>query len=292
MGKAKSDVQAAKANAKVRAIQQQQRQRVQWTVGIVALVVVGVALLVLVKISTSDKKEAAVSTRKPASASLVKHLADVPLDTIVADYKRKTADKSSGIKELEAIDAPALTQDGKPHVIYVGAEYCPYCAGERWALVTALSHFGSFEGLNTVTAGLESSAAISDLPTLSFYESTFTSKYLSFTGRETQDRHGNALSPMTEAEEKMFTEFNAPPYVSGNGGGIPFINFGGKYLQAGASYGPQSLKGKTQDAIAEEIATGDSDLAVEVRATAGTFIKAICSVTDGEPGDVCKPFAS
>src|SRR5690348_15801045 len=31
------------------------------------------------------------------------------------------------------IKAPALTADGKPRVLYVGAEYCPYCAAQRWA---------------------------------------------------------------------------------------------------------------------------------------------------------------
>jgi hypothetical protein len=33
-------------------------------------------------------------------------------------------------------------------VVFVGAEYCPYCASERWPLVMALSKFGTFfEGL-------------------------------------------------------------------------------------------------------------------------------------------------
>ena len=32
-------------------------------------------------------------------------------------------------------------EDGKPIVTYVGAEYCPYCAAERWAMAVALSRF-------------------------------------------------------------------------------------------------------------------------------------------------------
>ena len=34
-------------------------------------------------------------------------------------------------------------------VSYVGAEYCPYCAIQRWALLVALSKFGSFTNLDS-----------------------------------------------------------------------------------------------------------------------------------------------
>ena len=43
---------------------------------------------------------------------------------------------------------------GKPEILYIGAEYCPYCATERWPLAVALSRFGTFTGLR----GIHSSA--------------------------------------------------------------------------------------------------------------------------------------
>jgi hypothetical protein len=42
---------------------------------------------------------------------------------------------------------PALTSAGIPRVVYIGAEYCPYCAAQRWAMVVALSRFGTFSAL-------------------------------------------------------------------------------------------------------------------------------------------------
>ena len=45
--------------------------------------------------------------------------------------------------------AALVGADGKPEVLYVGAEYCPYCAAQRWALAVALSRFGTFTGLET-----------------------------------------------------------------------------------------------------------------------------------------------
>ena len=63
-------------------------------------------------------------------------------------------------------------------VTYIGAEYCPFCAAERWALTVALSRFGTFSGL----AGTHSSSTdvYPDTQTLSFYGSHYTSPYLDF----------------------------------------------------------------------------------------------------------------
>jgi hypothetical protein len=36
---------------------------------------------------------------------------------------------------------------GKPIVLYVGGEFCPYSAAERWSPVVALSRFGAFSNL-------------------------------------------------------------------------------------------------------------------------------------------------
>lgn len=44
------------ASAKVRAAQQQKRQRMQWSIGIIVLVVAGIVVLVLAKMSTNDTK--------------------------------------------------------------------------------------------------------------------------------------------------------------------------------------------------------------------------------------------
>ena len=41
--------------------------------------------------------------------------------------------------------------DGRPGVVYVGSEFCPYCAADRWALVVALSRFGTFAHLGATS---------------------------------------------------------------------------------------------------------------------------------------------
>ena len=285
----KRAVKNAKAASKVKAAQAQQRQRMAWSIGIIALVVVGIAVLVVAKMST-DGTSTAVDKREPAPASLTKDLATVPIATL-AKARTDALKGGSPIKDLVAIDAPALTEDGKPQILYVGAEYCPFCAGERWAVAVALSKFGTFEGLGT-TLSAPAPEDPADVPTISFYGSTYTSKYLSFAGRETESRTGKPLDTLTAAEKKILATYNVPPYVAGQGGGIPFIDFGGKFVQSAASYSPSLMSGKKYADIAKEINAGKSDMAKQVNATAGTFIKAICTLTDNQPGDVCKPFAA
>src|SRR5207245_7045155 len=87
---------------------------------------------------------------------------------------------------------------GKPQFLYVGAEYCPYCAAQRWATVVALSRFGTFSKLYQTTSS--SSDVYPSTPTFTFYSAlykgpVYTSSYIDFVPVETQgnvqDSSGN-----------------------------------------------------------------------------------------------------
>ncbi len=72
---------------------------------------------------------------------------------------------------------PPLTLDGKtPAMLYYGAEYCPYCAAERWAMTAALSRFGTWSDLK-ITASSHTDID-AETHTFSFYGATFTSPYI------------------------------------------------------------------------------------------------------------------
>ena len=51
---------------------------------------------------------------------------------------------ASSPQALKPVTGPALTSGGKPEMLYIGAEWCPYCAAERWAMAVALRRFGTF----------------------------------------------------------------------------------------------------------------------------------------------------
>ena len=188
------------------------------------------------------------------------------------------------------IDAPPLTADGKPQVLYVGAEYCPFCAAQRWPVVVALSRFGTWSDLGATTSASED--VFPDTPTLSFHGAGYTSDHLSFTGVELQGRtleNGQyaPLDQLSPADQKTFETFNRPPYVEGDGGSIPFLNIGGKFIKVGSSYDVEVLEGKSRDEIAAALADPDDPIAQAVNGSANILTAAICETTDGQPAAVC-----
>jgi len=130
-------------------------------------------------------------------------------------------------------NAPALTADSKPQVLYVGAEYCPFCAAERWALIAALSRFGAFSNLHTTTSSSED--VYPNTPSFTFHGATYTSQYISLSAVEqfTNQRSGNGYAPLqalSTEQKAIVDQYDRPPYVSA-AGGIPFIDFGGEAIQ-------------------------------------------------------------
>jgi hypothetical protein len=87
---------------------------------------------------------------------------------------------------------PALTTGGKPEVLFIGGEYCPFCAAERWALAAALSRSGTLSGLSLIHSS--PTDVYANTPTLSFAKASYTSKYLAFVPVEW---FGEAADPST-----------------------------------------------------------------------------------------------
>ena len=68
-------------------------------------------------------------------------------------------------------------------MLYYGAEYCPYCAAERWAMAAHSSRFGTWSGLK-ITASSHTDVD-PETHTFSFYGATLTSPYINFVPIET-----------------------------------------------------------------------------------------------------------
>jgi hypothetical protein len=194
---------------------------------------------------------------------------------------------------------PPLTSDNKPEMLYMGAEYCPYCAAERWGMVVALSRFGTFTGLSTVHSasvnGGGSSEPDPNTPTWTFAKAKFTSKYLTFTPVEMQTNipdpatkgYTNLQTP-TSAQQALITKYDAPPYTQQQGS-IPFIDFGNKYLISGSSYDPGLLAGKSWAQVASALNDPSTPIAKAILGTANYMTAAICKLTGNQPTTACTP---
>ncbi len=84
----------------------------------------------------------------PAATGVVRAMASLP--DAVFDAVGAPQSVDPGLALLTG--QPALSIGGRPAVVYVGAEFCPFCAAERWALVAALDRFGSFSHLGATSS--------------------------------------------------------------------------------------------------------------------------------------------
>src|SRR6266516_111965 len=77
---------------------------------------------------------------------------------------------------------PPLTgSNGKPEIFYYGAEFCPYCAADRWSMVVALSRFGTFSQLPQSLSSSTDTAP--NTSTFTFVNSKYTSSFLDIGNR-------------------------------------------------------------------------------------------------------------
>lgn len=275
--------------AKIAAIREQEtrrRRRMIVAVSAIATVVVVVVALLIAKSMTSTSPTGSGAASSSASSEVISGVTGVP---------GKVFDQvGTGAAQLppRPLKGPPLTEGGKPRVLYAGAEYCPYCAAERWAVVAALSRFGTFSNLGQTHSS--SQDVYPSTPTLSFHGASYSSRYLAFKGYEMQSnkRVGSSYAPLdtlSPADKKVFATYDAPPYVpSQSAGSIPFIDLGGRYMISGASYNPAVLGGKTHLQIARALSNPGSPIAKSVDGTANLISAALCQQTGNQPASVCK----
>jgi len=173
---------------------------------------------------------------------------------------------------------PLTGPDGKPDVFYLGAEYCPYCAAERWPMIIALSRFGNFSGLQTTTSS--STDIYPNTPTFTFRSATFTSQYIDFESVETTDRNQSTLQAPTSAQQALVSKYDTS-------NSIPFVDFGNRYAFAGAMYVPDILAGLTWQQVADALQQTGSPQAKAILGSANLITAAICQLTGQQPAAVC-----
>src|SRR5580692_9105363 len=237
--------------------------------------------------SGSTAGNTAAAPTGSALTSVLGQLTSVPASTLDQVGAGTTAANPT------TITGPALTSAGKPEMLYIGAEYCPYCAAERWAMIVALNRFGTFSGLSPIRSAAKDGGGNAEpfplTPTWTFAKSTYTSPYLTFTPVEgytnipdTATGFYTVLQPPTAAQQALLDKYDAA-----NQGAIPFIDYGNRFMSVGASYNPAILSGLTWAQIADDLHDPSSTVAKSVLGTANFATAAICSLTNDQPASAC-----
>jgi thiol-disulfide isomerase/thioredoxin len=177
-------------------------------------------------------------------------------------------------KFMHVTDQPLKRESGKSLVFFMGAGFCPFCAAERWAIVNALSNFGTWEGLvDDKSAGHDEKYL--NIPTVSFARAKYTSDYVEFVGIETADRNFEPLQELGDKDYEILDTYN-PDQI------IPFLLIDGQFMQVGAGYSPQMLEGMDHAKVKGELANPNSQVGKAMRAEIDNITALICKSTGGK----------
>jgi hypothetical protein len=265
----------------------------------VGLVVVIVATLVIIKVASGGTTTPGDSTISPVNPTTFAQLTGVPMSVF------NTVGVSSQVVQVSAPiplkGQPPLTAKNSagatvPEVFYLGAEYCPYCAAQRWPTIIALSRFGTFSNLGNMSSYAHDTYP--NTPSFTFVKATYTSKYIVFKTIEEYTNYLNkttgyyqTLQKPTKAEEALVVKYDTPKFVPGltksEGNPIPFITFDNKFLVSGASYSPDTLSNLSRASVAAGLSDSSSPVTDAIIASANYQTASICSLTNNEPSNVC-----
>ena len=276
-GRSRPNARARSAALREQQRKKERRQRMLVVGGVVVAVLAVVGVMIGIAVGGKSSKKVNAVVRSPASPAVVKQMTTIP----AADFA--TVGTGTVASPPSKITGDAYTVDGKPAMLYLGAEYCPYCAAERWAMVAALSRFGTFTNLSQTTS--DANDVYPNTPTFSFYKSTYTSSYLTFQPVETETNQATSsghqtLETPTATQAALANKYNSQ-------GSIPFIDFGNKFKIVGASYDPAVLAGKSMDEISAAVIDPTTAISKSVLGVANQMTAAICETTGGKPGNVC-----
>ena len=262
----------------------------RWVVPVVVVGLVLVAAIVMIMVGSGGDDQAEPSSAPSGGASEA-GAASPAIETITS--VPASAFDQAGVGAVDARmftklppGEPPLEQDGKPEVLYIGAEFCPFCAGERWAVVAALSRFGEFTGLE------ESASSLDDVypgtKTVTFHGSDFTSDYVVFTAVETQTSDGAPLDTPTAEQEAIIRKYDAPPYIDAqSAGAIPFLDMANAYIVVGSTVPVDKMQGMSAEQIADAASDPTTELGAATLGSANLISAIICSENGGQPADVC-----
>jgi Domain of unknown function (DUF929) len=258
-----------------RAAREARRRRNGWIAGgAVAVVVAVVVGLVAAKLAGGGSGG---TPREPLPAAAAAQVTGVPLTTLLA------AGAKQSVIWPTAISQPSLAAGGKPEMLYIGAEFCPICATQRWPMTVALSHFGTFSNLQQTHSALSEG----NIPTLSYYGSTFTSRYLTFTPVETTTNQPSGsyyqtLETPTAAQNALW-QANSP----GGQQTFPFIDIGGKWLLQTSQFPPTALEGESFNQVLGSVGNNNDSIGAAIDASAAVLIQKICTITGQQPAATC-----
>jgi hypothetical protein len=220
---------------------------------------------------------------KALTQRVTKAVTSIPSSAIDAAATNALGSKQIGLAGPAILsNQPALTLNGKPAVLYIGSEGCPYCGMQRWGLIAALSRFGKFSNLYLMQS---LTTERPEVRTFTFFGSHYSSPYVSFVPVEAfsnvPTRNGFApLQTLSPTERDLFATYDQQQT-------FPFIDVANAYASWYSTVLPEKIAGMNWTQILASLSHPDSAAAQAVAGEAEVLTAELCSVTGGRPQSVC-----
>ena len=207
----------------------------------------------------------------------------VPSRALAAAAEQALGNRKIGLAGPRTQHTPApLTQAGRPELLFIGAEGCPFCAVERWGMIVALSQFGTFSNLHLMQSDTLDPPAIR---TFTFFGSTYKSPYVSFEPVEALSnvRRGRGfatLQRLSHFQRALLNRFD-------RSGQTPFIDVAGRFTKVDSTVQPELLTNKSWAQIAASLTRPTTIPAQVIAGEAEVLTAELCEATNGKPQSVC-----
>ncbi|MGD0320862.1 MAG: DUF929 family protein [Acidimicrobiales bacterium] len=267
--------------------------------GAIGVVVVIVVALVILKATNSSTNSSTSSSASPSTSLSTTGEISAPT-SLISEVTGVSSSVAQAVGLPSSVTPPSmlkgqqpLTLDGKPGAVYIGAEFCPYCAAERWAIVMAFSKFGTFSGLKETSSSRWDYAP--STATFSFYGASYSSSLLTFEPVEAEGNDTNGagtrqpLQKLTPTQSNLWATYSAR---FGTAEGFPFLDIDNKVFVIGLSFDPTILAGLSHSAIAAKLQNPKDPVTQAIVGSSNYLTAAICSVTDHQPTSVCETTAT
>jgi hypothetical protein len=255
------------------------RQRIRRLTIVVTIAVISVSLIVAFYFVLNNSSPYHSFVGKTVSPSDLAKLTGVSDSTLVS------IGRPSNVLAPNTISGTPLTSGGKPMVLYIGGDYCPYCAAERWSLIIALSRFGTFSNLTYTLSS--STDVLPNTPTFSFQFANYASSYVAFVGVEEFGQDPSVVrQPLTTQQQSLLSQYDTCP-TSKSSGGIPFVDIANSYAINCGAQSNIDISGANWTSILNQLDTPTSNTARLIDGAANTIITAICNVDGHKPSSVC-----
>jgi Domain of unknown function (DUF929) len=255
--------------------------------GAVIVILIGVVTLVIYAFTVPSTRS--VINPAPTPPSVADALAHVSPSTFDTVGTQVTARPTPLTVPTILAGQPRLELGGQPEVLFVGADFCPFCAAERWPLIVALSRFGHFSGLHdTQSAG---SSVFSSIQTFSFQDARFASPYLSFVGVEL---YSDELNPdgtyartahLTPQQAALVDRYGAATNRSTTP--IPFLDIADRMVATTSAFSPGLLTRQSQSDLVSSLEMPNHAAGQAMLIAANQLTVGLCLATEQRPTNVC-----